>query len=396
MTIIQQQFFELLKSGLWGGAPDASLFVGEVDWSQLFQLARRQALPAIVLDGVRLLPEELRPPKALYLQWCAVMLHVEEQNELLNREIGNLYALLRAQGMEPVLAKGQGVAQCYRLPHHRQCGDIDLYLGRRFYEQANALLRPEATDEHEETFKHSCMHWHGVIVENHCILISLNRPSADRRMQRAIASWWNNGAPRCPKMKVGDTLVSVPPYSFNVAYVLTHATLSGKVNADVLLIESDERYAAVPVIMLTARGTESDKVAGLDAGADDYVVKPFSPRELIARMRAVLRRGGTEAEKTVTCGPLTINEARFSAKVEGEPIKLGVIEFKMLLVLASSPGRVYSRAQLLSRVWDDSTELDERTVDVHILRLRKQLAGTAAASLVETVRGLGYRANDAV
>lgn len=161
-------------------------------------------------------------------------------------------------------------------------------------------------------------------------------------------------------------------------------------------LKRDERYAAVPVIMLTARGTESDKVAGLDTGADDYVVKPFSPRELIARMRAVLRRGGTEAEKTVTCGPLTINEARFSAKVEGEPIKLGVIEFKMLLVLASSPGRVYSRAQLLSRVWDDSTELDERTVDVHILRLRKQLAGTAAASLVETVRGLGYRANDAV
>lgn len=161
-------------------------------------------------------------------------------------------------------------------------------------------------------------------------------------------------------------------------------------------LKRDERYAAVPVIMLTARGTESDKVAGLDAGADDYVVKPFSPRELIARMRAVLRRGGTEAEKTVTCGPLTINEARFSAKVEGEPIKLGVIEFKMLLVLASSPGRVYSRAQLLSRVWDDSTELDERTVDVHILRLRKQLAGTAAASMVETVRGLGYRANDAV
>ena len=160
-------------------------------------------------------------------------------------------------------------------------------------------------------------------------------------------------------------------------------------------LKRDERYAAVPVIMLTARGTESDKVAGLDAGADDYVVKPFSPRELIARMRAVLRRGGTEAEKTVTCGPLTINEARFSAKVEGEPIKLGVIEFKMLLVLASSPGRVYSRAQLLSRVWDDSTELDERTVDVHILRLRKQLAGTAAASLVETVRGLGYRVNDA-
>ena len=162
------------------------------------------------------------------------------------------------------------------------------------------------------------------------------------------------------------------------------------------LREMRTRKIMTPVIMLTARSEEYDKLAGLEGGADDYVVKPFSPRELIARIRAVLRRGGAEAEKTVTCGPLTINEARFSAKVQGEPVKLGVIEFKMLLVLASSPGRVYSRAQLLSRVWDDSTELDERTVDVHILRLRKQLAGTAAASLVETVRGLGYRANDAV
>ena len=161
-------------------------------------------------------------------------------------------------------------------------------------------------------------------------------------------------------------------------------------------LKHDERYAALPVIMLTARGTESDKVAGLDAGADDYVVKPFSPRELIARLRAVLRRGGTEAEKTVTCGPLSINESRFCAKVNDKIVKLGVIEFKLLLVLASSPGRVYSRAQLLSRVWDDASELDERTVDVHILRLRKQLADTAAASLLETVRGLGYRASDAV
>lgn len=161
-------------------------------------------------------------------------------------------------------------------------------------------------------------------------------------------------------------------------------------------LKRDERYSSLPVIMLTARGTESDKVAGLDSGADDYVVKPFSPRELIARMRAVLRRGGSEAEKTVVCGPLSINESRFSAKVNGESVKLGVIEFKLLLVLASSPGRVYSRAQLLERVWDDAAELDERTVDVHVLRLRKQLAGTAAATLVETVRGLGYRANDSL
>lgn len=157
-------------------------------------------------------------------------------------------------------------------------------------------------------------------------------------------------------------------------------------------LKREEKNAGIPVIMLTARGTESDKVAGLDAGADDYVVKPFSPRELIARLRAVLRRGAAEAEKTIVCGPVALNESRFSAKVSGVDVRLGVIEFKMLCVLAANPGRVYSRAQLLERVWDDAAGFDERTVDVHVLRLRKQLAGTAAADIVDTVRGLGYRA----
>lgn len=157
-------------------------------------------------------------------------------------------------------------------------------------------------------------------------------------------------------------------------------------------LRRDEKTQGLPVIMLTARGTESDKVAGLEAGADDYIVKPFSPRELIARMRAVLRRGHSEAEKNIVCGPLTMNEARFSCKVNGNEVRLGVIEFKMLLVLAVNPGRVYSRAQLLERVWDDADGFDERTVDVHILRLRKQLAATDAKNIVETVRGLGYRA----
>ena len=160
-------------------------------------------------------------------------------------------------------------------------------------------------------------------------------------------------------------------------------------------LKRDSRTGAIPVIMLTARGTESDKVAGLEAGADDYVVKPFSPRELIARIRAVLRRGSQESEKTVVCGPLTMNESRFSVKVEGADIKLGVIEFKLLWVLAAAPGRVYSRSQLLELVWDDAADMDERTVDVHVLRVRKQLAGTPASDLIETVRGMGYRAVDA-
>lgn len=159
------------------------------------------------------------------------------------------------------------------------------------------------------------------------------------------------------------------------------------------MLKRDEKHAFIPVIMLTARGTESDKVAGLESGADDYIVKPFSPRELIARMRAVLRRGAAEAERSIVCGPLVMNEARFSAKVDGKEVKLGVIEFKMLYVLAGNPGRVYSRSQLLERVWDDAVGFDERTVDVHVLRLRKQLAGTAAADIIDTVRGLGYRAH---
>lgn len=157
-------------------------------------------------------------------------------------------------------------------------------------------------------------------------------------------------------------------------------------------LKHDERFSGIPVIMLTARGTESDKVAGLDCGADDYIVKPFSPRELIARMRAVLRRGNAETEKSIVCGPLVMNESRFSAKVDGHDLKLGLIEFKMLLVLATNPGRVYSRSQLLERVWDNADSFDERTIDVHILRLRKQLAGTLACDMVETVRGVGYRA----
>ena len=159
-------------------------------------------------------------------------------------------------------------------------------------------------------------------------------------------------------------------------------------------LKHDERTQPLPVIMLTARGTESDKVAGLDTGADDYIDKPFSPRELIARIRAVLRRGASESEKNVVCGSLVMNESRFSAKVDGKDVKLGVIEFKLLLVLASNPGRVYSRVQLLERVWDDAAGFDERTVDVHVLRLRKQLSGTSAANIVQTVRGIGYRAAD--
>lgn len=164
-------------------------------------------------------------------------------------------------------------------------------------------------------------------------------------------------------------------------------------------LRANPKTEHLPVIMLTARGSETDRVKGLNAGADDYIVKPFMPRELIARIQAVLRRyqfqsqtGEENQNVEVVCGPLTMNEASFEAKVDGEPLSLSAKEFKLLLVFAKNPERVYSREMLLSLVWDNAY-VDERTVDVHMLRLRKQLQGTRAENLLQTVRGLGYRAH---
>jgi two-component system phosphate regulon response regulator PhoB len=157
-------------------------------------------------------------------------------------------------------------------------------------------------------------------------------------------------------------------------------------------LRTQERTRALPVIMLTARGSEADRVVGLDAGADDYVVKPFSPRELVSRIRAVFRRRAPQhSGQAVEIGPITIDATRHEVRIDGSPIKLGLTEFKLLSFLASHPDRVFSRTQLLDRVWGDHVFIEERTVDVHVLRLRKALAPAGAQHLVQTVRGLGYR-----
>lgn len=162
-------------------------------------------------------------------------------------------------------------------------------------------------------------------------------------------------------------------------------------------LKSNETTRKIPVIMLTARSQEDDRVAGLDAGADDYIVKPFSPRELIARIKAVARRVKEAEEKsqeTLVLGPLEIDPDKFEAKVDGKVLKLSVVEFKLLQMFAKHPGRVYSRSQVIDRIWGYGAEIDERTVDVHMLRLRKQLSGTRLADFIETVRGLGYKATE--
>ena len=157
-------------------------------------------------------------------------------------------------------------------------------------------------------------------------------------------------------------------------------------------LRGEERTRTLPVILLTAKSAENDRVAGLDAGADDYVVKPFSPRELVSRVRAVFRRRAPQhSGETLAYGPLAIDPSRHEVHVDGKAVKLGLSEFKLLRFLAGHPERVFSRGQLLDSVWGDHVFIEERTVDVHVLRLRKALAAADAQYLVQTVRGLGYR-----
>ncbi len=152
----------------------------------------------------------------------------------------------------------------------------------------------------------------------------------------------------------------------------------------------DERTKKIPILMLTARGDEPDKIAGLDAGADDYITKPFSTQEMLARIRAVLRRRAPEpTAERLDIGELALDTATHRVSWQGSALKVGPTEFKLLAFLMQHPERVHSRAQLLDKVWGDHVYIEERTVDVHVKRLRESLG--AAAVMVETVRGAGYR-----
>lgn len=154
-------------------------------------------------------------------------------------------------------------------------------------------------------------------------------------------------------------------------------------------IRADRNFATLPVIMLTAKSMEEDKVAGLDQGADDYITKPFSPRELNARIKALIRRKAPEhSELEMRAGPLAVDPVSCRVSIDGQPVEMGHAEFKLLRFLIAHPERVFTRGQLLDKVWGDHAVLEERTVDVHVLRLRKAL-GTADG-MIKTVRSVGY------
>ncbi len=158
-------------------------------------------------------------------------------------------------------------------------------------------------------------------------------------------------------------------------------------------IRKQDRFSSMPVIMLTARGEENDQVQGFEAGADDYVIKPFSPRALVARLKALLRRDNPESNSSeiLTQGNLKLDLGSYRFTVANQEVKLGPTEFKLMQFFMSRPNRVFTRLQLLDRVWGEQVVVEDRTVDVHIRRLRKILETVQSAEVIQTVRGAGYR-----
>ena len=156
-------------------------------------------------------------------------------------------------------------------------------------------------------------------------------------------------------------------------------------------LRQDEHTANLPMIMLTARGEETDKLKSFDSGMDDYLTKPFSPKELIARIRALLRRAGTPENGVIACGSVRLDLNAHKLSVDGQVVQVGPTEFRLLELFMRNPDRAFGRAQLLDRVWGRSIYVEERTVDVHVLRLRKTLKPHGVDQLIQTVRGVGYR-----
>src|SRR3954470_18791647 len=160
------------------------------------------------------------------------------------------------------------------------------------------------------------------------------------------------------------------------------------------ILKSDHATKHIPIIMLTAKAEEIDRIVGLEFGADDYVTKPFSPREMVLRVKAILRRGkGDVVEEPLTAGPIRVDPARHDVTVNGRPVRLTSVEFKLLSMLMLRRGRVQARDRLLNEVWGYESLIDTRTVDTHVRRLRKKLG--KAADGIETVRGFGYRLREA-
>lgn len=215
-------FFSLVKAGLWNVAPEPSLF-SSVNWNEIYDYSRRQTLLGIVLDGIDLLPQELRPNRLLYLKWCAEVLRIEDENKRIDKEVVNLFNMLRSHDVEPVLMKGQEVALNYPNPSHRACGDIDIYIGKKNYDKVNRLLEEEGMPLEKWSPKHMMYLWHDVIVENHRILVKMFSPKAHRKLMATVDGWHLSG--NTGKVKIEGSDITVMPLDFEVVFLLLHSVI---------------------------------------------------------------------------------------------------------------------------------------------------------------------------
>lgn len=219
--MIVEQLFNLVKSALWQTPADASLFSPQTDWQALYKLARKQTVSGIAYDAMLTLPANLQPPRPLLLQWSNALMMCEDNNHLLNTRIETLFGHYEAVGIKPILLKGQGVAQCYPHPEHRQPGDIDVYVGKEDYERANQLLIVLGGEVEQESIKHSHGHWEGVTVENHQLLTAFASPRANRFLRREILPLLPGQ--RTVAIEGNDT--PVLPLEVDVFFVLVHLAL---------------------------------------------------------------------------------------------------------------------------------------------------------------------------
>ena len=228
---MQHAFFSLVRSGLWGTPADRQLFrsAGRHDWETVYRMANSQALLALTFDGISSLPAELRPPRALYLKWAARTAQIEQANKRLNQLLPELNTLYREAGLHPVLLKGQGIGTNYRTPLHRQCGDIDIYLGKQGQPIANRLLLQQgAIVEGEASDKHASYSLKGVHIENHRIILRLNSPLANRHFQQIIRKWYPQETDYALFSETGKedskaVSIAIPPATFNALYIFLHA-----------------------------------------------------------------------------------------------------------------------------------------------------------------------------
>lgn len=225
MSRTEQQFFTLLRSGLWNSPVDDSLFSGDTDWSAILKMALMQTSGGVVFDGISKLPENLQPPTAIMRRFYQTVIRIEQSHGLFNERLSRVILLLQSEGIHPILLKGQGVAQNYPNPVRRQCGDIDLYIGKKDYRRACelAVQKGIVSDETLESHKHFYFEWDGVVIEFHRIVEKLPDPFINKKFQE-----WTQYHLHRNTLKVwnlNNTEVLLPPPNFNALYIFNHAFL---------------------------------------------------------------------------------------------------------------------------------------------------------------------------